>query len=134
MRHVVLLLTLLCAAVAADAESNALVLDGPETDFMREALKRIDFPFESLTTLDASALQPDRLLILSGKEPPLSEGDSKLIESLLQRGGNVLAIGGGAKWMLDAKLFDASGYHPTGTTIPQSTFNGFAPDFLPSSS
>ena len=121
------LLAILFFSVAAYADTNVLVLDGPETNFMRDALKRIDCPFKSIVKLDASALQPDRILILSGKEPSLDVGDGKLIESYLQSGGSVLAIGGGAKWMLNAKLFDASGYYPTGTTIHQSTFDGYHP-------
>ena len=121
------LLAILFFSVAAYADTNVLVLDGPETNFMRDALKRIDCPFKSIVKLDASALQPNRILILSGKEPSLDVGDGKLIESYLQSGGSVLAIGGGAKWMLNAKLFDASGYYPTGTTIHQSTFDGYHP-------
>jgi len=121
------LLAMLFVSVAAYADTNVLVLDGPETNFLRDALKRIDCPFKSIAMLDASALQPDRILILSGKEPPLAVGDGKLIDSFLQHGGHVLAIGGGAKWMLNAKLFDAIGYYPTGTTIHQSTFDGYHP-------
>jgi hypothetical protein len=126
MKHLAFILTLLCGNASA-ADTNVLVLEGSETNFLRDALKRIECPFVSILKLEASALTPDRILILSGKEPPLSGGAEKLIEAFLQKGGNVLALGGGAKWMLDAKLFDASGYYPTGSTIHQSTFEGYHP-------
>lgn len=117
MRHL-LLAALMMASPAAASAADVLVLDAPDEEFMHEALKRIACPFDHAASVDGT----HRILILCGKNVQARE---KEVESFLQSGGNVLAIGGGAKWMLEAKLFDAQGYYPTGTTLHQSTFDGY---------
>lgn len=107
------------------AEPEVLVLDGTEINFMHDALKRIACPFRHAARLDPASLGHVRLFILAGKSFPDGAAKPDIIGSYLRAGGHVLAIGGGAKWMLDARLFDAEGYYPTGTTIHQSTFDGY---------
>jgi hypothetical protein len=92
---------------------------------MHDALKRIACPCRQAARLDPASLDHVRVLILAGKSFPDGAAKADLIERHLRAGGHVLAIGGGAKWMLDARLFDAEGYYPTGTTIHQSTFDGY---------
>ena len=121
MRSVAFLLWLFATVLRA-AQPDVLVLDGIETTFMRDALKRIACPFERAANPDASLLQRYRTLILSGKGV---SAEAKVISAFLQGGGQVLAVGGSAKWMLDAKLFDATGYYPSGTTEHFSTFAGY---------
>jgi hypothetical protein len=55
----------------------------------------------------------------------LDSADAKTIEEFTQSGGAVLAVGGGATWMIQHKLFDATGYYLAGTTIHMSTFHGY---------
>ncbi len=119
-----LILLMACCATRA-AEPDVLVLDGTETSFMNDALKRIACPFQNSSSLDSSMLAGHRILVLSGKDLRVDKTVAKDIAAFLQNGGRVLAVGGGAKWMLDAKLFDASGYYPTGTTEHMSTFDGY---------
>ena len=109
---------LLVSPFVAAAEPDVLVLEAPESAFMHDALKRIACPFDHAASIDGS----HNILILCGKEV---SADEKKISEFLHKGGHVLAIGGGAKWMLDAKLFDAEGYYPVGTTIHQSGFDGY---------
>lgn len=117
MKLAVLVLIIATVALRA-AESDVLVLDGAETGFMHDALKRIGCPFVRSANLDAS----HRIAILCGKDV---RADERIVAAFLQNGGHVLAVGGGAKWMIDAKIFDASGYYPTGTTEHFSTFEGY---------
>jgi hypothetical protein len=120
MKRAALVLIIACCATRA-AEPDVLVLDGTETNFMHDALKRIACPFDHAASLNAPMLAGHRILVLCGKNVG---ADAKAVSASLQNGGHVLAVGGGAKWMLDAKLFDASGYYPTGTTEHMSTFEG----------
>jgi hypothetical protein len=112
---------LMLPAVMA-AEPDVLVLDGMDTNFMNDALKRIACPFDHAASLDAAALKRHRVLILCGKSV---SADAKAVAAFLQRGGNLLATGAAAQWMLDAKLFDAQSYTPAGTTLHQSNFDGY---------
>lgn len=107
---------LLACGVAPAAD--VLVLDGTDANFMHDALRRIACPFDHAAKLDAN----HRIAILCGKNV---SADAKTVADFLQSGGHLLAVGGGAKWMLDAKLFDAAGYYPTGTTEHMSTFAGY---------
>lgn len=118
------LAALACATAMA---GEPIVLDGPDTHFTRDAFARLGIPFDRAATLDMTALEPGRILVLSGREPSLTVGAAATLGDFLRRGGRVLALGGGARWMLEAKLFDAGGYYPTGTTIHQSTFDGYHP-------
>ncbi len=90
--------------------SPVVVLDGPEVQHLHDALSRVTCPFRSIARLDSAALTGCRVLVLSGKKPPLESRDAKTIEQFVQSGGAVLAIGGGATWMIQHKLFDADGY------------------------
>jgi len=105
--------------------SEVVVLDGPEVQHLRDALDRITCPFRSIAKLDSAALAGCQVLVLSGKKPPLKSEDAKTIKEFVQSGGAVLAIGGGATWMIQQKLFDAEGYYPCGTTIHHSYFHGY---------
>ena len=104
------------------AVSEVVVLDGPEVQHVRDALNRVTCPFRGTAKLDSATLAGCQVLVLSGKKPPLESEDAKTIEQFAQSGGAVLAIGGGATWMIEQRLFDAEGYYPCGTTIHHSSF------------
>lgn len=124
MRGIVCVVALACATATA---REPIVLDGAGTQFMRDALERLEIPYDRAAHLDPVILGPGRILVLSGSEPPLTATDAATIGGFLRGGGRLLAVGGGARWVLEAKLFDARGYYPTGTTIHQSTFDGYHP-------
>lgn len=108
------------------AVSEVVVLDGSEVQHLRDALNRVTCPFRSTAKLDSRALAGCQVLVLSGTKPPLESEDAKTIEQFVQSGGAVLAIGGGATWMIEQELFDAEGYCPSGTTIHHSSFHGYS--------
>lgn len=108
------------------AITDVVVLDGPEVQHLRDALNRVTCPFRSTAKLDSRALAECQVLVLSGTKPPLEFEDAKIIEQFVQSGGAVLAIGRGATWMIEQKLFDAEGYYPCGTTIHHSSFHGYS--------
>jgi len=116
---------LMCADADSQAASEVVVLDGPEVQHLQDALNRITCPFRSTGKLDSATLSKCQVLVLSGKKPPLESEDAKTIEQFVQSGGAVLAIGGGATWMIQHKLFHAEGYYPSGTTIHHSGFHGY---------
>lgn len=120
----ILLLLGAFVVTAKAAEPPPLVLDATDVSFLHEALDRLHRPYEPLPALTA-ALKPDRILVLAGKDLAPGEGAARAVQKLLQDGGRVLALGGGARWMLKEKLFDATAYYPTGTTIHQSGFDGY---------
>jgi hypothetical protein len=107
------------------AEPDVVVLDSTDIGFMHEALQRIDVPFHRADKPDGDVLSRHRIVVLAGKDLPLDALSGKQLEQYLRSGGRILAVGGGAKWMLDQKLFDASGYYPTGTTTFMSKFDGY---------
>ena len=107
------------------AVSEVVVLDGPEVQHVRDALNRVTCTFRGTAKLDSATLAGCQVLVLSGKKPPLESEDAKTIEQFAQSGGAVLAIGGGATWMIEQRLFDAEGYYPCGTTIHHSSFHGY---------
>lgn len=118
-----------CLLMCADADSHAVsavvVLDGPEVQHLHDALNRVASPFRSIAKLDSETLSGCQVLVLSGKKPPLESEDAKTIERFAQSGGAVLAIGGGATWMIQLKLFDADAFYLSGTTIHHSGFHGY---------
>jgi hypothetical protein len=116
---------LMCADADNQAASKVVVLDGPEVQHLHDALNRVTCPFRSIARLDSATLSGCQVLVLSGKKPPLESEDAKTIKRFAQSGGAVLAIGGGATWMIQHELFDAEGYYPSGTTIHHSTFHGY---------
>jgi len=115
----------LCLLGLGAAAPEIRVLDGPEVQPLCDALKRSGCPMRRLDRLDAAALAGPCVLVLSGKAPPAAEAEAKLIRSFVEAGGAVLAIGGGATWMIDHGLFDARGYYLSGTTIHMSGFHGY---------
>ena len=112
-------------ATAEPTVAEVCVLDGPEVQHMRDGLERVGCAFRRAAKLDKQALSRCRVLVLSGKEPPWEARYANIVEQFAQSGGSVLAVGGGAAWMLQHKLFDAQGYYPAGTTIHMSTFHGY---------
>ncbi len=119
------LVLLLGGSLLHGAEPNVVVLDSTDISFMHDALKRIDVPSQRSDKLDADVLSRHRIVVLAGKDLPLDAMSGKRLDQHLRSGGRVLAVGGGAKWMLQQKLFDASGYYPTGTTTFMSKFDGY---------
>lgn len=101
------------------------VLDGRGVHYMTRALKRISCAFEVITALNAESLSRCQVLILCGNAPSVGLRRAKTLQGFLEGGGAVLAVGGGATTMIDIGLFDATGYYPTGTSIHQSTFDGY---------
>lgn len=105
--------------------NGVCVLDGPGVHHMRSGLARISCAFTRIARLSAEALSDFRLLILCGNKPSVDEKQARAIQHFLEAGGAVLAVGGGARCMIDNGLFDAEGYYPTGTTVHQSSFDGY---------
>lgn len=118
------LLLVLIAGVAQAAAPDVFVVDGGEASFMHDALKRINCPFDHAPAAEAARLAQYRIVILCGKNV---QADALVVGDYLRNGGHVLAVGGGAKSMIDATLFDARGYYPTGTTEHMTTFAGYHP-------
>ena len=116
---------LLAMAGASGDAGGVCVLDGPAVHHMRRGLERIACPYRRMTRLNAETLERCSVLILSGRKPPVGARRVKAIRDFLEAGGAVLAVGGGATCMIDTGLFDAEGYYPTGTSIHQSTFDGY---------
>ena len=114
MKRAALAFLLACGAHGADV----VVLDGAGVEFMHDALARIACPFDRAAAPGAN----HRIAILCGKDV---RADAKGVAKFLEEGGRVLAVGGGAKWMLDAGLFEARGYYPSGTTEHFATFAGY---------
>ena len=114
-------------AMAEDVHSpnGICVFEGSEVHYMKHGLRRISCASRSITRLNAEALSQCRVLILCGKKPSVGARRTKAIREFLDAGGAILAVGGGATCMIENGLFDAEGYYPTGTTIHQSTFDGY---------
>lgn len=120
-----IVLAVVIGHVASADEPDVLVVNSADVSFMQQALKRIDVAFDRTDKFDAELLKRHRLVVLAGKDFSLDAPSGQLVETHLRDGGRVLAVGGGAKWMLQQKLFDASGYYPTGTTTFMSKFDGY---------
>lgn len=101
------------------------VLDGPEVHFLREALVRVGIKFRAIDHFGQFRPAPSGVLVLCGKKPPLGPADAPQIKTFVEEGGRVLAVGGGAAWVIDQKLFDARPYYLAGTTIHMSGFVGY---------
>jgi hypothetical protein len=112
-------------AEEAHRPDGICVLDGPGVHHLRHGLERVSCAFRSITGLNAETLSQCRVLILAGSKPPVGARRAKVIREFLDAGGAVLGVGGGATCMIDLGLFDAKGYYPSGTTIHQSTFDGY---------
>lgn len=107
------------------AEPDVVVPHHEDIDFLHAALERIGVPFQSAEKIDPAMLGRRRIVVVAGKNVSFDERDVRHLDAHWNAGGRVLAIGGGAKAMLDAKLFDATGYYPTGTTTFMSKFDGY---------
>ena len=128
MIRLILLVSLSASGLSVAAEEAtpvACVLDGPEVQPMRDALKRLAIPFRDHKTLDPSALARCRVLVLCGAGPPVAEADKQTLVGFLDAGGAVLGAGGGATCVIDLGLFDAEAYYLTGTTIHMSSFQAY---------
>ena len=101
------------------------VLDGPEVQPMRDGLNRVGCRFVDLKSLDEASLAGCRVLVICGTRPPVDEAAKPLITRLVEAGGSVLAVGGGATRLIDLRLFDAQGYYMSGTTTHNTAFDGY---------
>lgn len=129
MIRTILCACLVCLPAIASAGEEAVgaicVLEGPDVQPMKDGLRRIQRPFSVVGKLEAGGLGECRVLVLCGADPPVDENGKKAIEAFLEGGGAVLAVGGGATAMVRQKLFDATTYYFTGTTIHMTVFHGY---------
>lgn len=125
LRLLLVLVGFSLSQVCGAAEPDILVFDHVEIRFLTDALKRLALPFHLADKLEPLTLLRSRIVVLAGKDLPRNAVDAKVLARYLQDGGRVLALGGGAKWMIEENLFDATGYYPTGTTTHMSTFEGY---------
>jgi len=126
MRSTVCVWAMLLAIEARPAEPDAVrVLDGPEVQPMRDGLARLKCPFGDLKTLDQASLAGCRVLVVCGTQPPVDKAAKQTIARFVEAGGGVLAVGGGAKCLVDLGLFDAEGYYMAGTTLHNTVFDGY---------
>ncbi len=113
------------ASSALAGPAPVAVLDGPEVQPLRAALKRIGQPFADMRGLNAQALASRRVLIVAGSKPPVDVAGAKIIRRFLNQGGNALGLGRGASALMERGLFDARGYYLTGTTIHMTVFAAY---------
>ncbi|MBI3946660.1 MAG: hypothetical protein HY321_12125 [Armatimonadetes bacterium] len=126
MRLTLCACAMMLALESGSAEPAAVgVLDGPETQPMRDGLQRVGVPVSGLKALDAASLAGCRVLVISGTEPPVKESDKPAIERFLEGGGSVLGVGRAAGRLIDLGLFDAETYTMTGTTVHMTVFDGY---------
>ncbi|MBI3946658.1 MAG: hypothetical protein HY321_12115 [Armatimonadetes bacterium] len=91
---------------------------------MRDGLQRLGIAFSDLKSLDGAPPEGCRVLVLSGTRPPVKEADKETIRRFVEGGGAVLAVGGGARCLIDLGLFDAGAYTMTGTTLHNTSLDG----------
>ena len=132
MKHIIhilgcILMITLGGEILSAAEKEVVVVNGKESSFLSDALARLGIKYKLTNDIDAKNLPRDGIIVFSGKDfaLPLNKADGVL--DFLKDGGSVLAIGGGAKWLIETGNVDAVGYYPSGTTIFMSKFDGYHP-------
>lgn len=126
IRSIVCAAAILSASLAWGAGlAPVRVLDGPEVQPMRDGLKRVGCEFADVTSLDEASLESCRVLVICGTRPPVDDEAKPLVARFVESGGSVLAVGGGAGRVVDLGLVDATSYSMTGTTLHNTTFDGY---------
>jgi hypothetical protein len=126
IRSIVCVVAMLVALEARSAAPVGVrVLDGPEVQAMRDGLARVKCPCAGIASLDEASLASCRVLVLCGTRPPVPDSAKQRLTRFLDEGGAILAVGGGARRVIELGLFDAEAYYMTGTTTHNSVFDGY---------